>query len=339
MPAHPAFSAQPTTSKRWIPKISPHAIVEGNKISTSPVPRDPTPSSAKQNTSHPKPLEASPPSSSTLPLPMANFAVDPCPHVPSGFQLLDVEYLGLPDRPRVFLSTFPEKNFEQVAIATFAPPVNKRDFNVMARELRRELYNRYRTPDIEVQPSAIGDAFVTFHSPMERQRFINGASAMWSTFHSPMECSHLQILLVLCDALVAWLLYSWFICYLLFWCSYYDVLAHEVLVLWWCLCTICYDHLGTSCKWLILELGIFCPGMFRGLTHRRNGITLEIRFMNQYAPLSAFKEKKRKALIKTILRNFAPELLINSAFPHLLVPWVVFSLSGILVFLRDKWFL
>lgn len=34
--------------------------------------------------------------------------------------------------------------------------------------------------------------------------------------------------------------------------------------------------------------------------------------------------KKRKALIKTILRNFAPELLINSAFPHLLVPWVVF---------------
>lgn len=91
-----------------------------------------------------------------------------------GFNIVEVDYLGPPDRVRAFLSALPEKSFEHVVIAFFNPPVNKSDFRLLSRELRRELYNNHWVPNIEVQPYGIGDAFVYFESPLERQRFTRG---------------------------------------------------------------------------------------------------------------------------------------------------------------------
>lgn len=118
---------------------------------------------------------------------MANFPVDPRPHIPSGFNLVHVDYLGPPERPRVFLGALTEKSFENVAIATFIPRVDNRDFNLIAGDLRRVMQHRYRIPDIEVQPSAIGDAFVSFSSSLERQRFVNSPPINIGDYHVHFE--------------------------------------------------------------------------------------------------------------------------------------------------------
>lgn len=103
---------------------------------------------------------------------MANFAVDPRPHVPMGFNLLDVDYAWPFDRPRAFLGALTEKCNENVAIATIIPSVDKADFQTVASELRRVMQQQYRVINLEIQPSPIGDVFVTFNSPLQRQRFL-----------------------------------------------------------------------------------------------------------------------------------------------------------------------
>lgn len=60
-----------------------------------------------------------------------------------------------------------------MAIATFFPAVDKRDFNFLSWELCLTLRSHYRAVDVEIQPSPIGDAFVSFSSPLERQRFLD----------------------------------------------------------------------------------------------------------------------------------------------------------------------
>lgn len=139
---------------------------------------DPSPSLPEPKTSVAKPsLEASPPppTASTL---MANFPVDPRPHVPFGFDLVNVHYVGPGDCSRVFLRAIPETNFENVTIASFFPKVDKRDFNILRRELSRELRIRYR-----IQPSAIGDAFICLKSPLDRQRFLDMQPIPFGEYH------------------------------------------------------------------------------------------------------------------------------------------------------------
>lgn len=92
---------------------------------------------------------------------MANFVVDPRPHVPLGFNLIDIAYVGLYDRPKAFFHAIVEKCNENLAITTFTPSVNKSDFSLLARELRRVMQLQYRVINLEIQPSPIGDVFVT----------------------------------------------------------------------------------------------------------------------------------------------------------------------------------
>lgn len=103
---------------------------------------------------------------------MANYGVDPRPHVPAGFCILDCT--GPYDRPRAFLGEFTNKSHDNVAIATFFPRVDKRDFLILAQEMRSECHRSYGVINIEIPPSAIGDVFVVFHSRLERQCFLNG---------------------------------------------------------------------------------------------------------------------------------------------------------------------
>lgn len=77
---------------------------------------------------------------------MANFPVDPRPHLPLGFNIVEVDYLGPFDHARASLSALPEKSFEHVTL--FNPPVNKRDFHLLSQELRWELYNNHRVSNI-----------------------------------------------------------------------------------------------------------------------------------------------------------------------------------------------
>lgn len=107
--------------------------------------------------------------------------------MPQGFQLVNVEYWGPSDRTRVFLSFPAERSFEMVAIASFHPRVNKRDFPVLQRELRREFIRRYNAHNIEIQPSAIGDALICFPSPVERQRFLNIQPIVFGDYHVHFE--------------------------------------------------------------------------------------------------------------------------------------------------------
>lgn len=96
---------------------------------------------------------------------MANFPTDPRPFIPRDFDLVDVDFIGPPDRTRAFLGTLSETNFEHVSIASFHPPVHKMDFGILQRKLSRELRIHYNAPNVEIQPLAIGDAFVCFSSP------------------------------------------------------------------------------------------------------------------------------------------------------------------------------
>lgn len=102
---------------------------------------------------------------------MANFAVDPRPHVPKGFSLLD-QPLRPPLRQEVFVSgCFVQAN-EDLAIIKLSPPVHKDDFGPLASELRRFFSEVHRAHVFEVQPCALGDAFVRFGSALERERFL-----------------------------------------------------------------------------------------------------------------------------------------------------------------------
>ncbi|GJN24108.1 hypothetical protein PR202_gb11826 [Eleusine coracana subsp. coracana] len=101
------------------------------------------PSASHLETSPASPLEtsSSPP---PPPLAMANFPIDPRPLTPDGFMIVLVHYLDPPDRTRVFMGALHEKCHENIAVATFFPRMDKRDFKVMARELHRELLLRHQ---------------------------------------------------------------------------------------------------------------------------------------------------------------------------------------------------
>ncbi|CAO2189293.1 unnamed protein product [Urochloa humidicola] len=102
---------------------------------------------------------------------MANFAVDPRPFVPPGFTLIHREVVHAPVRMISFLAFSLDKVNEDLAIAVTVPPVAKEDFSPFARELHRFLIdNRVLHP--EIQPCPMGEAFVRFDSPMQRDSFV-----------------------------------------------------------------------------------------------------------------------------------------------------------------------
>ncbi|CAN6371676.1 unnamed protein product [Urochloa humidicola] len=103
---------------------------------------------------------------------MANFAMDPRPHVPRGFQVILHDPSEPPRRLHSYIGAYSEKYNEDLAIAFFTPAVSKKDFVPMAAALKDFFTFNMSVRLAEVQPSPIGDAFVRFHSPVERERFL-----------------------------------------------------------------------------------------------------------------------------------------------------------------------
>ncbi|CAN6311229.1 unnamed protein product [Urochloa humidicola] len=102
---------------------------------------------------------------------MSNFAVDPHPFVPQGFNLQPREIFRGPARMRSFLAFTMDKSNEDLAIAVPEPHVAKEDFWPFARALRRFLLNNnVREPEIQQCP--MGDAFVRFDSALQRESFL-----------------------------------------------------------------------------------------------------------------------------------------------------------------------
>ncbi|CAN6373518.1 unnamed protein product [Urochloa humidicola] len=104
---------------------------------------------------------------------MSNFPVDPQPFVPTGFTLAPRELVREPTRMRSFLAFSLDKLNEDLAIAVTEPKIAKEDFWPFARELRRFLLDNH-VRDPEIQQCPMGEAFVRFDSPMQRESFIIG---------------------------------------------------------------------------------------------------------------------------------------------------------------------
>ncbi|CAN6248991.1 unnamed protein product [Urochloa humidicola] len=103
---------------------------------------------------------------------MANFAVDPRPHAPRGFTVIPHDPSEAPRRLFAYLGGVMEAFNEDLAIAFFTPAVAKQDFDPMAAALKDFFAVSMGVHLAQVQPSPIGDAFVRFHSPVERERFL-----------------------------------------------------------------------------------------------------------------------------------------------------------------------
>ncbi|KAL6882544.1 hypothetical protein ACP4OV_011234 [Aristida adscensionis] len=106
-------------------------------------------------------LPAAPTPCPSTPTLMANFDVDPRPHVPRGFALKPNDPARAQIRLRSFLGTSMDHNHESVAIAVLVPEVAPEDFNLMARALRRYLAREHRILDVEIHRCPMGAAFVT----------------------------------------------------------------------------------------------------------------------------------------------------------------------------------
>ncbi|CAO2168125.1 unnamed protein product [Urochloa humidicola] len=112
---------------------------------------------------------------------MANFLVDPYPFVPLGFTLIPREVDREPMRMRSFLAFSLDKVNEDLAIAITVPPVAKIDFVPFARELHRYLLD-HQVRHSEIQQCPMGEAFVHFDSPMQRDSFVNSAPRLFDGY-------------------------------------------------------------------------------------------------------------------------------------------------------------
>jgi len=102
---------------------------------------------------------------------MANFVADPRPFVPKGFVLDDVQPSPLL-RHEVYVTGCYNKTNEDLAIAKLSPPVHKEDFHLLARELKAFFRDVHQVYGTEISPCPIGDAFIKFNNPFERDRFL-----------------------------------------------------------------------------------------------------------------------------------------------------------------------
>lgn len=105
---------------------------------------------------------------------MANFAINPRPHLPPGFTWAPrvLPYVP-PSLPRACIALNLERTNEDLAIALLSPPVSKDDYVPMARSLHQLLVDDgVHAP--EIQPCPIGYAYVRFTSALERERYLHG---------------------------------------------------------------------------------------------------------------------------------------------------------------------
>lgn len=87
-----------------------------------------------------------------------------------------------PPRPHACIALHLERTNENLAIAHLVPLVAKVDFGPMACALHQYLVDQgVHAP--EIQPCPIGDAFVQFSSPLERQGFLQGPSRHFGHYH------------------------------------------------------------------------------------------------------------------------------------------------------------
>lgn len=140
-------------------------------LNASPRPADepPSPSPAPSPSNQPtvNPTSATPPPSS-----LAMFSINPTPHAPRGFEVVPHDAADPPLVLSAYLGCMEAYN-EDLAIAYLLPEVNKEDFPIMAEALKNFFACSYGVHLVEVQPCSIGDAFVRFHSPVERERFLD----------------------------------------------------------------------------------------------------------------------------------------------------------------------
>ncbi|CAN6171601.1 unnamed protein product [Urochloa humidicola] len=103
---------------------------------------------------------------------MANFAIDPRPFIPIGFEWQPRNAPREPRRMRVFLGPSGVKTNEHLAIAITEPHVASEDFHVMAHSLQTFLQNEHQVRELEIWHCPIGEAYVRFGCPLERTRFL-----------------------------------------------------------------------------------------------------------------------------------------------------------------------
>jgi hypothetical protein len=108
---------------------------------------------------------------------MANF---PRPHVPTGFSICEVPREEHPLRPRAFLGLSFERAFKNVAITMFFPWVAKEHFKLIPA-----LGTQCGFPRNQALP--FGEAFVSFNSPHERRRFVDGPTLEFDGYSISFE--------------------------------------------------------------------------------------------------------------------------------------------------------
>ncbi|OEL22969.1 hypothetical protein BAE44_0016012 [Dichanthelium oligosanthes] len=104
---------------------------------------------------------------------MVNFAIDPRPHAPRGFEVPPHDPAVPPMCLFAYISGCMEEYNEDLAIAFLVPAISKQDFEPMAAALQDFFIQSQGVRLAEVQPSPIGDTFVRFNSPVEHERFLD----------------------------------------------------------------------------------------------------------------------------------------------------------------------
>lgn len=102
---------------------------------------------------------------------MANWACDPRPFVHAGFELVEPVLQPLL-RQEVFVPGCYTLCNEDLAIVKLTPPVDKADFKDLKEALRSFFHDVHQVRTAEIQPCALGDAYVWFQSALERERFL-----------------------------------------------------------------------------------------------------------------------------------------------------------------------
>jgi hypothetical protein len=102
---------------------------------------------------------------------MANWEVDPHPFVPVGFTL-EEPMLRPMLHQEVYITRCYTLYNEDLAIVKLNPPVDKVDFKFLAEGLRMFFHDVHQVRIAEIQPCALGDAYVRFLSPLDRERFL-----------------------------------------------------------------------------------------------------------------------------------------------------------------------
>jgi hypothetical protein len=102
---------------------------------------------------------------------MVNWACDPRPFILDGFSLKDRSH-----RPHLHQEVFITGCYtlcnEDLTVVKLNPPVDKRDFKNLTEGLRTFFHEVNQVRITKILPCALGDAYVRFLSPLDRERFL-----------------------------------------------------------------------------------------------------------------------------------------------------------------------